>query len=330
MPLLLGLVFIFALVLAANVIGRQQNPQLNRLFDVLLVISNAPVLVLGLILLVAPPELLATVAFSGGLLLLDWTAAGWSLIGMGAWGIAASLRPVRHWLARVLPLTADSPVHALALVLSGYLVGNTALSLTQGGLEELAATAVSASVLDIVLMQALFAGVAALGVGLFTRRNPTHTLARLGLTRPTGRQLFTGIGWIFVLVILQSIGGALWAFIDSSQAELVENISGELLNDIDTLAEWLLLGAATGLGEELLFRGALQPVLGLGLTSFLFAMAHVQYGITPITLVVFVIGLVLGVIRQRYSTTVAIFVHAGYNFTLGLLSLLVTLYADKL
>jgi membrane protease YdiL (CAAX protease family) len=63
-------------------------------------------------------------------------------------------------------------------------------------------------------------------------------------------------------------------------------------------------------------------VFGIGATAFLFATAHVQYGITPVTLVVFVIGIILGLIRRRFNTTTSIFVHAGYNLVLGILSLL--------
>ncbi|MBK6325420.1 MAG: CPBP family intramembrane metalloprotease [Chloroflexi bacterium] len=144
------------------------------------------------------------------------------------------------------------------------------------------------------------------------------------------QQLLTGIGWIVVLVVLQALGGALWTLMDSSQAKLVENISGELLGNIDTFGEWLLLAMATGLGEELLFRGALQPVFGLGFTALLFAFAHVQYGLTPVTLVVFVIGIVLGLIRRKHGTAVSIFVHSGYNFALGMISLLAMQYANTL
>ncbi|MCZ7668962.1 MAG: CPBP family intramembrane metalloprotease [Chloroflexi bacterium] len=150
-----------------------------------------------------------------------------------------------------------------------------------GGLAGLAETAVAASIYEILLTQAIFISIALLGVGLYTRRSPRDTRQRLGLERPTRHQLLVGLGWIMVLVFMQSVAGAIWLLLDSSQAELLEGISSELFGNIDTLAEWLLLAAATGLGEELLFRGAVQPVLGLGFTSFLFAAAHVQYGITP-------------------------------------------------
>jgi hypothetical protein len=81
---------------------------------------------------------------------------------------------------------------------------------------------------------------------------------------------------------------------------------------------------AAGIGEELLFRGALQPVLGLWFTAILFAASHIQYGLTPATLAVFIIAIALGIIRQRTNTTVAILVHFGYDFVIGLLALLAT------
>lgn len=330
MLLLFGMVFIFGLIIVANVVIMANSPRMYLLFDLLLALINVPILFIGLLLLAAPPDFWQALAQTGNFPALNWPAAGWSLVGMGLWGMVMGLRPVRRFLGRLVPLDAASPMQTLALVLSGYLVGNTVFSLTQGGLQELAATAVSASIIDILFMQALFVGVALLGVGLYVRRDPRAAWARLGLTRPTMRQLLSGVFWIIILVLLQAFGGAIWTLIDSSQAELVENISGELLGNIDTLGEWLLLAAATGLGEELLFRGALQPAFGLGLTSLLFAFAHVQYGFTPVTVVVFIIGLVLGMIRRKHGTAVSIFVHSGYNLTLGLISLLALQFADSL
>jgi membrane protease YdiL (CAAX protease family) len=322
MPIALGLVLVIGLILLANYIEASKNLTYSRLFTWFLFLVNVPVLLFGLILLVLPPESLLSFSIGSELLFIDWQAAGISFALMGLWGMVVSLPPVRRLLARFLPLDADSVSHALALVLAGYLVGNTVFSLTQGGLEELAETAVSASIMEILLMQTMFAALAMLGVGLYMRRTPEETRQRLGLERPTSRQLMIGLVWIMVLVILQAIGGAIWMLLDSSQAELLEGISSDLLGDIDTIWEWILLAVATGTGEEILFRGALQPVFGVGITSLLFATAHVQYGITPVTFIVFIIGIILGLIRRRYNTTTSIFVHSGYNFVLGMLSLL--------
>ncbi|NHZ72781.1 MAG: CPBP family intramembrane metalloprotease [Aquificales bacterium] len=323
MSLGIGLVFFLSLIMLANFIEAGKNPTYLRLFTWLLFLLNVSVALFGLLVIMLPPEALLSLSTSGEPLFIDGQAAGISFALMGLWGMVVSLPSVRRLLARMLPLLdADSPVHALGLVLAGYLVGNTVFSLTQGGLEELAETAVSASITQILLMQTIFAAIALLGVGLYTRRSPGEIRQRLGLERPSRRQLLIGVGWIMLLVLMQSIAGAIWMLLDSSQAELLEGISSELFGDIDTVVEWVLLAAATGVGEELLFRGAIQPVFGIGVTSFLFATAHVQYGITPITFVVFMIGIILGLIRRRYNTTTAIFVHSGYNFVLGMLSLI--------
>ena len=322
MPIGVGFIAVIGLILLANYIEGGKNATFSRLFTWLLLLLNLPVVLIGAALMVLPSDFFIGLQTRSEPLFIDWQAAGLSLALMGLWGFVVSLPVMRHLLARLLPLDADSPVHALGLVLAGYLVGNTVFSLTQGGLEELAETAVSASIYEILLMQTIFAGMALLGVGLYTRRSPGKTRQRLGLEWPTGRQLLIGVGWIGVLVFLQGLAGAIWMLIDSSQAELLEGISSELLGNIDTVGEWLLLAAATGIGEELLFRGAIQPIFGIGVTSFLFATAHVQYGITPVTFIVFVIGIILGLIRRKYNTTTSIFVHSGYNFVLGMLSLI--------
>ncbi len=127
---------------------------------------------------------------------------------------------------------------------------------------------------------------------------------------------------MLLLVIFQWIVGAIATLINPVQLELLDNISGSMFSEIDTVWEWLILALATGIGEELLFRGAMQPVLGLKFTALLFAIAHVQFGITPITVAVLVIGIALGYIRRESNTIVAMVVHCGYNFLLGMMALL--------
>lgn len=322
MPIGLGLIVFMGLIVLANIVEAGKNATRIRRFIWLLLILNGVILLLGLVLAVLPPDVWESLNLNQETAVINWQNAGLSIAGMGLWGLLVCLPPVRRLWASVTSLHRESAVHTLALILAGYLVGNTVFSLTQGGLEGLAETAVAASIYEILLTQAIFAGIALLGVGLYTRRSPADVWQRLGLERPTGEQLLIGLGWIMVLVFMQSVAGAIWLLLDSTQAELLEGISSELFGNIDTLAEWLLLAAATGIGEELLFRGAVQPVFGLFFTSFLFATAHVQYGVTPVTFVVFFIGIILGLIRRRYNTSTAIFVHAGYNLVLGLLSLL--------
>jgi membrane protease YdiL (CAAX protease family) len=157
---------------------------------------------------------------------------------------------------------------------------------------------------------------------MFIRRDWRELLKRLGLVRPTAGQLLQGVGWIIVLVVLQFVVGALWLISNPEQITALEDINSVLLADVDTAAEWLAFALLAGTGEEILFRGAIQPVFGLWFTSIFFAIVHVQYGFSIATLLIVLLAVILGVIRHRTNTTVAIFVHVGYDFVLGLVTLL--------
>ncbi|RMG94229.1 MAG: CPBP family intramembrane metalloprotease [Chloroflexi bacterium] len=329
MSLSFGILLIVLLISAANYVTVTGNERFFQFFDLVLLVINLPLFLMGIFYLTAPPEVLNQLTAVGGLVLPEPKQAGVVMLGMALWGAVMSLRPFRAGLMRFLPLQANSPIHALAIILSGYLVGNVLLTLTQGGLVELAETAVSASALELTLQQLIFTLIAILGVGFYIRRSPTATWQRLGLKPIRLQHIAISMRWIILLVILQASGGALWAALNPQQFDLVDGISSTLFGDIDTVGEWLLLAVASGVGEELLFRGALQPVFGIWVTSLLFAVAHVQYGITPVTFVVFLIGLALGYLRQQYSTSTAILVHAGYNFVLGLFSLIATQFTPQ-
>jgi membrane protease YdiL (CAAX protease family) len=66
-------------------------------------------------------------------------------------------------------------------------------------------------------------------------------------------------------------------------------------------------------------------VFGLWPTSILFALIHMQYTLTPATLIILGVALGFGWLRQRYNTTVAIMAHFLYNF----IPLAVNVYAPE-
>lgn len=320
MDLVLGIVLLFSLIFLANVVEARRSARLNRAFNWILLFVNLPVFLMGLALLLVPSEQLEATQIGSSF--SAYRPAGLALLLSAVWGLLATLPETRRLLRRVMPLDPASPVHALALVLAGYLVGNSIVTLTQGGLEGLAQTSSAASIVDVVASELLYALVGIAGVGFLVRRQGWKLLDRLGLQMPTRRQIRESLRWIVLLIGLQWLAGVIFLLTDPDQAEALNNLNTLLLENIDTPIEWFALSLSAGVGEEVLFRGALQPVFGLWVTSFLFAMAHIQYGFTVATVLVFVIGVVLGLIRQRYNTTVAIFVHFTYNFILGLISLL--------
>jgi uncharacterized protein len=322
MDLIFAGLLLIGLIILANVLVVRQKAVEIRLFHWALFALNLPFLFMGLVLIALPADVLAEMNEAVGLSIRDTAPFGLVLILAAGWGLTAALFPVRRLIARVVPIDPGSPVHTLALVMTGYLIAQGGLALSQGGLEGLTEMAEPASLGFFVLSEALFAVVALFGVGFVVRRNGRELLQRLGLVRPSPIQLVIGSGWIVALVIMQAFAGAVWALSNPEQAEIVEGLNTVLLQNMDTVWKWLILALAAGIGEEILFRGALQPVFGLLGTSIVFALVHVQYGFTPVMLVIVFLALILGHIRRRHNTTTAIFVHAGYNFILGLLALL--------
>ena len=319
--------FVLSLIFIANAAEGSDNARFKRAANWLFIVVNLPLLVAGLALALLPPSALESAALAE-----SFTAprpAGVTLLLIAIWGLLSTLPEARRLLARWLPLEPSSSVHTLALILAGYLIGANILVLSQGGLEGLAETSEASSIFQVVISEMFYAIVGVLGVGLFVRRHGWKLAERLGLERPTLTQIKGSLRWILALVALQWLTGALLYYTNPEQAELLDELNSLLLSNMDTVWEWFLLAMAAGVGEEILFRGALQPVFGLWATSLLFALAHVQYGLTPVTILVFGIGLVLGLVRRRTNTSIAIFVHFGYNFILGLLALL-TPYLETL
>jgi membrane protease YdiL (CAAX protease family) len=247
------------------------------------------------------------------------------------WGVAAAclltsllaflpLFPaVRRWLAHRLPIDPDSPVHTTALVFAVYQIG---LSLGQmaliGNLENLTDAELALTIWDVLLTGVPLALFALVGVGLFIRRDGRNTLERLGLRRPTAKQLLAAVGITVVLLGFDFCLNLIWEGVAPASYDLLERVTENLFGNLATVGGAIALGLSAGISEELLFRGAVQPRLGLLLASILFAIGHMQYGLTLATLEVFVIGLVLGLIRNRTSTTLCIVIHASYN-TAGVL-----------
>ena len=246
-------------------------------------------------------------ALLGGLLLLPWT---------------------RRLIARLIPIDPQRPVHlvaleyALLLVLvsaaTGIFVGLALEDPTAIPLEDLG----NATSLTALWGQAGgFVLIAVFGVGLGVARNGRETLERLGLT-----QRFRPTWWIGMTLAGLAAGFAvdqLWALASPETLENVETITDALFGGLiqTGLPGALTIGLSAGIGEELLFRGAAQPRFGILLTSLLFAVVHTQYSVSPALLQIFVVGILLGLTRQRAGTLTAIGVHASYNFVLALLSM---------
>lgn len=156
--------------------------------------------------------------------------------------------------------------------------------------------------------------------GLFTRRSFKETVQRLGLSKPGVKEVLIAIGAALALIVVfyavDAIIAAIW------------NAAGWPLTDSDAFEEFLvpymtlpgiiIASVCAGFGEEISVRGVLQPRFGIILPAMLFASLHAfQYNWDGI-ISVFIAGLVFGIIRQRYSTTVSAITHTTYDFVLFL------------
>jgi membrane protease YdiL (CAAX protease family) len=210
------------------------------------------------------------------------------------------------------------PVHLTAWTLLALFIGS---NFAMTSLESLAELEIDDPLTLILSQNAAFALAALLGVGWGVRRNWRQTIRRLGLSRPTMGNFLTGAGMALAMLMSTAIVGALVALIFGEDMTASTGFNEQIISQLPGVAGVILMGLATGVGEEMLYRGALQPVAGVWITSFLFAISHIQY-LSPAIIVIFVLGLLLGYTRNKWGLTTAIWSHAVYNSLVGLLALL--------
>lgn len=250
-------------------------------------------------------------------------------LGVSFWGpsviaIIFLIPTVRKGIARLIPIDPFNRIHTITLILSTLILFQLAITFAIG-FEILGAIETNVNAWSIIAQlwtqDIMLFLIAWLGVGFLTRRNGKETLQRLGLEKITLKQFLMGlgiaIGLVTVAYTLQILLAPTPFGIDQDVQNYTESLIGPLFTTIPGV---LTLGLAAAIGEEAIFRGALQPRFGLILTSLLFALVHSNYGLSLATLIVFGVGLCLGFVRIRWNTTLAMVIHATYNICLGLLS----------
>lgn len=237
----------------------------------------------------------------------------------GAAVVSPSARlAVRRVLAPLATYDPDSAVHTTAIVLClAFISLNTTQFVLSGGIAGLAE---SIETSGIELDQTAFMGLlwvlaALLGVGLSLRRTAAQTAQRLGLRVPTRDDWRVGLAVGIGLYAGSIVVGLIWsALVPPEQFAEQTAASQQLSAAINSLPLVLVVSLSAAIGEEIFFRGALQPVFGLVPTSLFFAFIHTQYALTPASVWIVVVALGFGWLRQRQSTTAAIIAHFIYNF----------------
>ncbi len=282
------------------------------------------------------PDLLRNPEGLSGLTPDAWLRIALMLVGVAVsvlLGALLLIPALRRAAARLIPLDPKSFVHTTALVtvVSIGLICSVPL-LVLGAppllaiVDQLTAEALGRDQAGMLrdqvygLVWVIPAAILAVGFGI--RRNLGEALQRLGLVRPTLRQVAVGVVVALLLAgAVQLLGGAIqwlwtalgWPVTDS---DAFEELLSFAINPIGAV----VIGVVAGLGEELAVRGVLQPRMGLILSNLFFMSLHaLQYNWDAL-LIVFVVGVVCGIVRQRSNTTTAAIVHGTYNFTLIMLA----------
>jgi membrane protease YdiL (CAAX protease family) len=234
------------------------------------------------------------------------------MVTAGLAAVVAS-NPVRERVAGVLNIDPDNPVHTLALVLAVILLGLQLAFLTFVDVLAADRSQPPLSVGDLFAQELPFLIIAFAGIGLWSRRNAVQAADRLGVVKPAW--------WQITLAL--AAAGVFFAFAQAV-VSLSQSLTPQVAHNIDVTTQHLFGGLNNPVGiasiallpaicEELLFRGALQPRLGLVVTALLFTSIHTQYSISFDTLAVFLLALGLGLIRKYTNTTTSSVCHATYN-----------------
>lgn len=275
------------------------------------------ILLAGLSLMAVQPEMLTEILSPEVAANLDLMLPGVLVLITALFSMLSLMPAVRRVIIQALglELEAENMVHTVAWVFAIWLVGLTVAQVfvIQDLPAELLIESSDLSLGNIWEQGIAFVLLAVLGVGLGLRRSVAEAMERLGITLPTLPQLGIALAAILILSGWDALLSLAWQTLDPDSFERISSISEGLFANMMTPIGALSIGLSAGIGEELLFRGAIQPRFGLVWATILFTVGHIQYEISPALFSVFVIGLVLGIVRQRYNTMTAILIHAGYN-----------------
>lgn len=244
-----------------------------------------------------------------------------ALLTLGLANIGGLWRTFAHAVRRLSfadspAFDPDKPVHRTAafLLLLGFLMIIVNHLLPDEA--DNAAITLEKALPELVGAGALHLGAAFLGVGWALRRSWSEVLGRLCLRVPTLRQAAISIAVGALLWLLTTAAVAVWEGAVPADVFMRQTADARQFSQVfsQSLAAALLLAVAPAVSEEIFYRGALQPVFGIFLSSLFFTATHMQYGLTPAMAILFGVSLGFAWLRLRFHTTAAIIAHALFNF----------------
>jgi uncharacterized protein len=267
----------------------------------------------------------AGLIFLGGALAAEQralTVAVSLFLGLGIITTALLFRRVRQVVSRFTPIAPESAVDMAGLIILIHVAG-VSFALMIGVdilsiVSQTASNSLSLEVPSLIIQFVQYPILSFFAVGIFINRDFKGAVRRLGLTVPSLRSVGIALGIVVLAYMAGIVINAAMAILQPGELQNLNKLSEELYKSLLNPVGALVVGLTAGIGEEMLFRGAVQPRFGIILTSLLFTSVHLQYGFTIVLLQIFVLALLLGMLRKRAGTTAAMITHIVYNFS-GLL-----------
>lgn len=221
-------------------------------------------------------------------------------------GFSKNLIKIAH-----LNIDSENPRHYFALLLFLCILFGSIISFlwTSETGETIFKIEINAhfDILDVVINEIFYLAIAVFGYGYLTRKDLTATLNDLGVKKPTFSNILLGFSIGMGLILIVAFLGLIFQHFG-----FVEE-NNDWIKNLISVQNAFILGLSAGICEEILFRGALQPKFGIIPTALLFAFLHIQYPALWMLFIIFLIGIILGYVREKTNTTTAIIVHSTYD-----------------
>ncbi|MGH2616995.1 MAG: lysostaphin resistance A-like protein, partial [Thermomicrobiales bacterium] len=172
----------------------------------------------------------------------------------------------------------------------------------------------SVGILELLIQAATFVAIAYIAVGVPFWRDLRAATERLGIVVPDLRTIGIAVAATFAAFAVAIAAGFISQQFDPELTESLNEVVEQMTAQVQNPVGAVILGASAGIGEEAIFRGALQPRFGIVIPSLLFTMLHgPQYGFNVALLGLFGVSVILGLERKYVNTTAAMITHALFN-----------------
>lgn len=268
----------------------------------------------GIYLLFGLPGGLLSVA---GIALMTTTdlAEGPFILASGLAFSLPLLRPFRKLIASFTPMDPKSPIDLCGLALILWVMSFFVITAVQSGPAEVdsGGDALTGNLFWLVLNAVTFVAIAYVAVGYRIHRTGAEATERLGLTVPSLKTVAISVGMVIPCFMVSILGSALTVAFQPDVIDNLEDTMDQMTSGLANPVGALLIGLSAGIGEEVLFRGAVQARFGIIIAALFWTTLHIQYDFSFVLVGLFGVGILLGLQRKYFGTTSAVITHALYN-----------------